>query len=361
MIKAVRGMVSPDGVDIEVNHTEAVLPDIAVRVVSGVDPEIIELVLPVGAEPVVGAGAPATRLRFPLPLGRPIRAILPVVREGGQEIPVQTTSTYRLGNLLPVTPKDLSNIVFHRSSRIKEPETLSFVMDQIYRSSWNGYFERIEAVKILAYQALETVDTDAMPECLERTRKALAWVPHLPHEFGIAKTSRYQSRISLLYLRYLLRLFMGDDRGALKELRILGSSIESVAECPIAAYNLVLALLVRGQLMAMAGDGRNAKVCWSEVIRVFRTAAANMPSRTPSTFVELTISLEAAKQASFALAELRSKRVDPISGLTTQKIAANFSRLRQPAAQAFYRECLDRVGADPATAQKIQARARPEA
>jgi hypothetical protein len=281
-------------------------------------------------------------LHFPLPTGRPLRSVVPVLcDEAGQILPVEEISEdYILSNLLPIHKNDLSKLIFHKSSRIDHLETLRFVLEQVADSEENNVFERIEAVKILAYRVLEFREIEAIDRILDRTIQALTWVPQLPDEYGIAKTSRYQSRISILYLRYLLFLFKGDGQAVMTELDAIANSAGFVAECPIAAYNLCLGLLAAGLIRARAGEAAAAKAHWEEVIRIFRVAASTMPARKPATFVELTVSFEAAKQAAWALEELRSGRPRDGTSLTPEKLAKSFSRLRSEAACAFMAERL---------------------
>ncbi|WP_155931282.1 hypothetical protein [Methylosinus trichosporium] len=224
-------------------------------------------------------------------------------------------------------------------------------MDQVYRSPENGKFERIEAAKILAYQALENIEVDAFSIAGARIDKALGWVPELPDEYGVAKTSRYQSRISLLYVRYLLDLFQDNAAAVDKDLRLIFESAGFVKECPIAAYNLTLALLSAGLIASGRGDVAGAQTAWSKVIELFRAAAASMPSIKPATFTELTVALDAAKQASWALEELRIRRSIEKNGLTPEKLAREFSRLRNGNACSFMAQRLRSViaqGAAPA-------------
>lgn len=279
-------------------------------------------------------------LNFDIPATRPLRSAVPVLLdEAGQSgPPPELPPEYLLANLLPLHKNDLSRLVFHKKSRIHHLETLRFVMTQISESDESNVFERIEAVKILGYRVLETRELDGIDAALARTADALTWVPRLPDEYGIAKTSRYQSRISLLYLRYLLQLFKGDGPAMMAELDALASSTGFVAECPIAAYNLALALLAAGLIRARLGEAAAAKAHWEEVIRIFRVASSTMPSRKPATFVELTVSFEAAKQAAWAIEELRSGRPRSGTSLTAEKLASTFSRLRSDAACAFMAE-----------------------
>lgn len=284
------------------------------------------------------------RLTFDTPEFRPLRAVKPVLKTpGGDFEDVPVPKNFDLDNLLPLSSNELSKIVFHRASRTSRPETLTFIMDQVYRSAKNGKFERIEAAKILAYQALENVEVGAFEMSLTRIDKALGWVAELPDEFGVAKTSRYQSRISLLYVRYLLHLFRDDAAAVDKDLRLIFESTGFVKECPIAAYNLTLALLSSGLIAAGRGDVAGAQTAWSKVIELFRAAAVSMPSIKPGTFTELTVSLDAAKQASWALEELRIRRPIEKNGLTPEKLAREFSRLRNGDACSFMAQRLRSV------------------
>jgi hypothetical protein len=286
---------------------------------------------------------------FAMPATRPFRSAIPVLLdEAAQALPIKDVSSeYILLNLLPISKNDLSKLIFHKSSRIQHLETLRFVLEQITESEENDVFERIEAVKILAYRVLELRELDNIDAALARTEQALSWVARLPDEYGIAKTSRYQSRISILYLRYLLFLFKGDGQAMLAELDAIAASTGFVAECPIAAYNLCLGLLAAGLIRARLGEVAAAKAHWEEVIRIFRTAAANMPARKPATFVELTVSFEAAKQAAWAIEELRSRRTRDGTSLTPEKLAKSFSRLRSEAACNLMSEQLIALTASP--------------
>lgn len=317
--------ISAEHIVIDLNGSPSAVAPVALRVVGG--PRANEMRL--DDKTVEALGPDRCRLTFATPTVRPLRAVWPVLTdESGTEQKIETGRTFELGNLLPKKMADVKRMIFHKRSRISNPETLLFVLDQVYRSPENNAFERIEAAKIMAYRAIEGIDLGALEMASVRIQKALTWVPLLPDEFGIAKTSRYHCGISLLYILYLIKLFQDDADGVDQVLKRIAKSTGSVKECPIAAYNLCLSLLTMGFLAAQRGDETGASAAWSKVIELFREAAQVMPARKPGTFVELTVSLNAAKQAAWALEELRSKRVDPVTGLTPEKLANEFSRLR---------------------------------
>lgn len=328
-----RSSLSPETVRLEVSGAGSEVKALHLKVTGGETGETILLV-------PVSETARINRKReeafFATPALRPILSIRPVLRRADGTLEEITTGpNYNLDNLLPTEKSDLSRLVFHKSSRVSDEPTLRFMLEQVFESGANNYFERIEAAKILAYRVLEGVHLPEIGIALGRLDRALDWVPHLPDEFGIAKTSRYQSRISLLYIRYLLHLFNDDGPAVRRELELIAQSTGSVAECPIAAYNLCLALLAAGLIQAETGLEAEAKASWLEVIRLFRVAAANMPSKNPSTFVELTVSFEAAKQAAWAIETQRSRRPTPSTLLDADRVASAFSRLRNPQAIAF--------------------------
>jgi hypothetical protein len=282
-------------------------------------------------------------LIFDTPEIRPVRSVKPVLKADGVSLDMPVPKSFDLDNLLPIKLNDLRRIVFHRATRTSKPETLTFIMDQVYRSTKNKKFERIEAAKILAYRTLENVDVDNFEMALARIDKALGWVAELPDEYGITKTSRYQSRISLLYVHYLICLFREDAAGVDRDLRLIFESSSFVSECPIAAYNLCLALLAAGLIAAGRGDVESAQTAWNKVIELFRVAAVSMPSVKPGTFAELAVPLGAAKQASWALEELRLRRPNEKYGLTPERLARDFSRLRNGVACSFMAQRLRSV------------------
>lgn len=328
-----QGTITPAHILVEVAGSALELRQLRLRVIGGGGHE--ELFIP----PTSMARVNRKRfmVTFETPSLRPLRSALPVMLgDDGQISPItDIIPNYNLTNLLPIQKNDLSKLIFHKITRISDINTLCFVLQQIYESNENSVFERIESVKILGYRVLEQLNIEGIDVSLQRTERALEWIPDLPDEFGIAKTSRYQSRISILYLRYLLLLFKGDALAVRAELDALAKSTQSVAECPIAAYNLCLGLLAAGLICAEIGEGALAKAHWEEVIRIFRVAANNMPSRKPATFVELTVSFEAAKQAAWAIEELRSGRAHGSNSLTAERLAHSFSRLRAGAACNF--------------------------
>lgn len=335
--------ISAEQIAIDVNGSPSAVALVVLRVTGG-RPATVVLV---DKKTINLLGYNHFRLSFATPKMRPLRAVVPVLcDESGAEHQIETDLTFELGNLLPTKGADLGRIVFHKSSRLSNPETLFFVLDQIYRSRENKVFERIESAKIIAYRALESVDLGALEMASIRIRKALTWVPLLPDEFGVAKTSRYQSRISLLYILYLISLFQKDFAGVDEALNKIARSVGSVKECPIAAYNLCLALLSMGLLSVKRGDADGAKKAWSKVIELFREAAQFMPARKPGTFVELTVSLNAAKQAAWSLEELRTKRIDPKTSLTPEKLANEFSRLRNREACRYMAACIHSAAPD---------------
>jgi hypothetical protein len=72
-----------------------------------------------------------------------------------------------------------------------------------------------------------------------------------------------------------------------------------------------------------------------------------MPSSTPETFVELTISFKTATVAAFAIKDLKGKRIDEAYKLTPERIAREFSRLRTPKAHEFMAKQIEELAHSP--------------
>ena len=301
------------------------------------------LLLPVASE-AIGEGE--WRLSFAIPDANKVLGAQPVLLAPNGEVARHLdtpTDTYLLSDLLPVKRTAVRRLIFHKKSRISHDGTLRFMLNQVLHSSENDYFERIEASKILAYRVLENVETDRLDEARANIETALTWVRFLPDTFGVEKTSRYQSRLSLIYLLYMIAVFAGDQKATRAHLATMFAESDEIPACPIAAYNVCLALLVSGFIEVSLGDVAHGKELFNHVIKVFRQAAVAMPSRNPGTFTELIVSFNASLQAAWALKEMRARSLQGDVTTTPALLATKFSRLRSDRATAFMASQLTQI------------------
>ena len=291
-----------------------------------------------------------------LPGGTVVSAV-PIIEKDGSHIPVEIGSHYVLHVLLPKDKAALSKYMFHRRSRIADTETLVFMLRQILNSGRHSPLHKLEAVKILAYRALESLEPEQLTSVYELVDRGFEETAKYRYEVAVAQgvvfqESRYQATVSLRTVRWYTSMLLGKFDQAFEDAEWLMASLPQAYQCPTISYNCAITVLAYGQIFRMAGDTAKAVAAFDAVVGFFRAAAAEMPSQPPATFREVTVPFQAALAASEGVRHMSGKSTKGDPDVTPTRIAEDFSRFRTKGSRQAYAAAMEAAATFLAAKQK---------
>jgi len=235
---------------------------------------------------------------------------------------------YEILDLMPESRNGVLPLTFMRKNRIRHLGTLQLMAEQVSTSPEYGPFVQIEAVKVLAYMAIEDTSPEAILTAIRLLDTQFARLDSLPEAKGSSKEHPRHILISLRFIRILGLLMIGQPQDALDEMTALEAHVGQVSEAPITAFNLGLTLLLHAWILARGGESAEAIRISEAIIGVFRAAASTMPSAKSKIFAELGMTLQAATVAIDVNAGLKGRQtLDWDSTLSALSMARRFSRL----------------------------------
>lgn len=256
---------------------------------------------------------------------------------------------YELSELLPDENGSMVSI-FVKSSRIKDRDTFRFQAAQISRSSVHGFPVKVEVLKIISYAAMEELDEAAMTACLSNIDDFIGENYNKGHK-GHSKLNPDHIAVSLKFIRANLCLMLRrypDYRETIEDMR---RYLPGVADAPIVAFNLSIAMLVNAWIFLRAGNGQGAAALANDVVESYRLASWNMPAKKPKGFSELVMSLNAAAYAiglrnyaesdgapSWSHTDSAIRLAERFSRLTTAPSISAIAERYEEAARAFNRD-----------------------
>lgn len=235
---------------------------------------------------------------------------------------------YEILDLMPASVNGLLPITFMRKNRIRHAGTLQFMVEQVSTSPEYGHFVQIEAVKVLAYLAIEDGEPKTIDAALRLLDAQFARLEGLPTAKGSSKEHPRHILISLRFIRILGALMNGQPKEALEDMGALQEHVSEVVAAPITAYNLGLALLLHAWILARGGKTAEALRVAEAIIGIFRAASATMPSAKSKIFAELGMTLQSATVAIDIISGLMGRQALDWDGtLSSVTMARRFSRL----------------------------------
>lgn len=310
---------------------------------AGLDRDEVEFV-PMTPAAAPAGGWPRGVYEAPLPAGLVVKAV-PGTGAGEGFTPLALGEQYHLTKLLPRGQTALGTHLFHRRSRISDTPTLCFMLAQVLDSPEHDPVEKFEAVKILSYRALESLDPAQISSVFGLVDRGLELADQLRYEFSVAsgakfQESRHQARVSLRQARWYAGILSRNWEKARADIEWLLEQAPLARQCPTVAYNSAMTVLTLGQVRRMAGDKEGAVAAFNAAIEFFRSAAALMPANVPGAFREIGVSFEAAKAATCVLHIMKGKGGKDLEDLSWPRLAQEFSRFRTAESREAYAAAL---------------------
>lgn len=265
------------------------------------------------------------RLRAPAPPGilsavrvRPVSA-----REA--DLAVSYAEAYALHALFPEDEGEEVPTALSRANTIRDVETLEFVVAQMLAHDRYSSYAKTEAVKKLAYMAMQTGEVEQVRRAIELIDAQLPQVA----EFKAPRGKKHPThlRVSFLFIRMLAYVVVGDFPAALADMATLHELRAEVGEAPLVGSNLSRAVLIYGWVLAAGGETERAVIVFNDVIAMFREAAACMPARRQRPFLELNTTLRSAGQAINYQIALRGRSGPWEKACPAFQVASQYSRL----------------------------------
>jgi hypothetical protein len=235
---------------------------------------------------------------------------------------------YEILDLMPASRNGLLPLTFMRKNRIRHLGTLQLMAEQVSTSPEYSPFVQIEAVKVLAYMAIEDTSPEAIMAAIRLLDAQFARLDGLPEAKGSSKEHPRHILISLRFIRILGFLMIGRPQDAIDDMTSFGAYVSQVSAAPITAFNLGLTLLLHAWILARGGESAEAMRIAESIVGIFRAAASTMPSAKSKIFAELGMTLQAATVAIDIYTGLKGRQPLEWDGpLSALNMARRFSRL----------------------------------
>lgn len=249
--------------------------------------------------------------------------------EGGLGAELAYGADYEILDLMPVSRNGLLPLTFMRKNRIRHLGTLQLMAEQVSTSAEYSPFVQIEAVKVLAYMAIEDGTPEAIDNAIRLLDAQFDRLGTLPGDKkGSSKEHPRHILISLRFIRILASLMNGRPQEAMDDMASLEEHVPQVPLVPITAFNLGLALILQAWILARGGEAEEAIRISEAIVGAFRAAAMNMPSAKSKIFAELGMTLQSATVAIDLISGLKGRQALEWDGtLSAVIMARRYSRL----------------------------------